>query len=348
MGAGAPRAGVARSATWVGRGRRGRLAEWLMRLTRPVVLAAALAGAALLPTGAQAATQLAQEQQATPVAAFHGTVMWSRLDPSTGAYRLMRSQDGGVAQVVPVPERATPFDIDLGSNRGGSTHAVYTRCTDGDEGCDVYRLRPSTGAEEHITKLSSPTADEREPTISGGNIAFIRREGGRDQLRYGTTTRASKGSKLIVSLPSIGSAELGDLTHVAYVTQRRSTREVHVRNLSTRHDQVVYRATSGGANFANVTRPSFIEVPDAFVWARTNLGSGTGNRLVRYALRGSKLAYAQGSSRWASTAWAGDQLGAATSSAVDRTGCKFNDNEPDSASICTIDLTGPVTFDLRP
>jgi hypothetical protein len=121
-----------------------------------------------------------------------------------------------------------------------------------------------------------------------------------------------------------------------------------VRNLSTRRDHVVYRATSGGANFANVTKPSFMEVPNAFMWARTNLGSGTGNRLVRYTLRGSRLDYAQGSSRWASTAWAGDALGAATSGAIDQSGCKFNDNDPDTASVCTIEVTGPVSWTARP
>jgi hypothetical protein len=322
-----------------------------MRLTRSILaLAAAVAAAALVPAAAQAqgGVQLAQEQHPTPVAAFHGTVMWSHLDPATGAYQLMLSQDGGAPRVVPVAERSQPFDIDLGSNRGGSTYAVYTRCTDGDSDCDVYRLRPSTGAEQHITKLSSPTADERDPTISGGNIAFIRREGGRDQLRYGTTITSSKGSKLIVSLPSIASAELGDLTHVAYVADRGAREEVHVRNLSTRHDQVVYRATSGGANTAHVTKPSFMEEPNAFVWARTNLGSGTGNRLIRYTLRGSKLAYAQGSSRWAFAAWAGEALGAATSGAVDQTGCKLNHYAPATESVCTVDLTGPVSFGARP
>jgi hypothetical protein len=47
---------------------------------------------------------------------------------------LVKSVDGGAPQAVHVPERPTPFDIDLGSNRSGSTYAVYTR--DG----DVYRL----------------------------------------------------------------------------------------------------------------------------------------------------------------------------------------------------------------
>ena len=41
------------------------------------------------------------------------------------------------------------------------------------------------------------------------------------------------------------------------------------------------------------------------MWARKNLGSGAGNRIVRYTLPGSKLSYASGSPRYNSTAWAG-------------------------------------------
>ena len=53
---------------------------------------------------------------------------------------------------------------------------------------------------------------------------------------------------------------------------------------------------SGGANYANTTRPTYVTSPQGFMWVRTNQGSGTGNRFVRYTLRGSKLTYAQGSS----------------------------------------------------
>ena len=78
-----------------------------------------------------------------------------------------------------------------------------------------------------------------------------------------------------------------------------------MRNLSTGHDEVVYRAFSGGANDADVTRPTYDAETNAFVWARTNIGSGAGNRIVRYTLPGSKLTYAQGSPRYNTTAWAG-------------------------------------------
>ena len=189
---------------------------------------------------------------------------------------------------VAVPERAGgPFDIDLGTNRSGSTYAVYTR--DG----DIYRLGVASGVETKITKLSSPTLAERDPTIQRGEIAFIRRDGGYDQLRIGDTTSGSTGSRFLVKKRSIAGAELA-IKQVAYVEQSGASLLVHVRNISSGHDQVVYRATSGGANESGVTRPGYDAETNAFVWARTNIGSGAGNRIVRYTLPGSKLSLRPG------------------------------------------------------
>ena len=101
---------------------------------------------------------------------------------------------------------------------------------------------------------------------------------------------------------------------------------------------------SGGANYANTTRPTYVASPQGFMWARTNHGSGTGNRFVRYTLRGSKLAYAKGRRRSPSRrAWAGNLLGAATSSALADTAC-------DDAGVhyCQVALTGPLEFNPRP
>jgi hypothetical protein len=306
------------------------------------LLPLAAAGAALATaTAAQAATVLSSEPVPTHVAAWHGTVMWSQLDAATGNYRLVKSVDGGAPTAVPVPERSGgPFDVDLGTNRSGSTYAVYTR--DG----DIYRLSLASGAETKITKLSSPTMAERDPTIQRGEIAFIRRDHGYDQLRIGNTTSGSSGSRLLVKKRSILSAELA-IKQVAYVEQSGSSQLVHIRNISTGHDQVVYRATSGGANAANVTKPAYDDHLNGFMWARTNLGSGTGNRFVRYQLPGSKMTYAQGSPRYNSTAWAGEQLGAATSSSLDggdsRGAC-------DDAGVhyCVVAVTGPLSFTLKP
>jgi hypothetical protein len=310
-------------------------------LRKLLLTSAALSAALVSASAAQAATVLSTEQAPTQVAAWNGTVLWSQLDQATGNYRLVKSVDGGAPTPVNVPERAGgPFDIDLGTNRSGSTYAVYTR------GGDIYRLSVASGAETKITKLSSPTMAERDPTIQRGEIAFIRRDHGYDQLRIGDTTSGSTGSKFLVKKRTILSAELG-IKHVAYVELSGSSRLVHVRNISTGHDQVVYRATSGGANFAGVTKPAYDPDLEGFMWARTNLGSGTGNRLVRYRLQGSKLTYAQGSPRYNSTAWAGEQLGAATSSSIDG-GESAGACQDAGVNYCQVTVTGPLSFTLSP
>jgi hypothetical protein len=313
-----------------------------MSFLRTSLLTVAAVGAALAPAAAaQAATILSTEPTPTHVAAWNGTVMWSQLDSATGNYRLVKSVDGGAPSVVPVAERAGgPFDIDLGTNRSGSTYAVYTR------GGDIYRLGVATGVETKITKLSSPTLAERDPTIQRGEIAFIRRDGGFDQLRIGDTTSGTTGSRFLVKKRSIVNAELA-IKQVAYVEKSGNSRLVHVRNIRTGHDQVVYRATSGGANFANVTKPAYGSEFNGFVWGRTNLGSSTGNRIVRYQLTGSKLSYAQGSPRYNSSSWAGPQLGAATSSSLDGSD---SPGACDDAGVhyCYVTVTGPLSFTLKP
>jgi len=317
-----------------------------MTKLRTYLLTAAVAGTVLSPAAAAqgAPTTLAVEQAPTRVAAWNGTVMWSHFDPATKTYSLVKSVNGGAPVAVGVAPRSdTPFDIDLGTNRSGSTYAVYTR--DG----DIYRLNVATGSEVKVDKLSSPTLAERDPTIQRGEIAFIRRDGGFDQLRIGNTTTGSKGSRLLVRKRSILGAELGT-THVAYVESVPAEfREVHVRirNIRTGADRQVYRAASGGANAADVTRPTYVAKPEGFLWARTNIGSGAGNRLIRYTLSGSKLAYAKGSPRYNSTAWANDALGAATSSSLDGSESQGACSDA-GVEYCKVKLTGPLQFNLKP
>jgi len=314
-----------------------------MFTARRSLLTAVAAGAFLAPAAAQAApTTLAVEQAPTRVAAMDGTVMWSKFDPATKRYNLVKSVDGAAPVAVGVaPRSGSPFDIDLGTSRSGAPFAVYTR------GGDIYRLNVASGSEAKVAKLSSPSVVERDPTIQHGDIAFIRRSGGYDQLRIARTTN---GSRLIVKRRSILSAELGD-RHVAYVESHAAgsggVQTVHIRNLRTNADRGVYRAVSGGMNSANVTRPTFVAKPEGFLWARTNMGSGAGNRLVRYTLAGSKLAYAQGSVRYNTTAWAGDALGVVTSGTLDGSetqGACTNVGK----NYCNVELSGPLQFDLKP
>jgi hypothetical protein len=317
-----------------------------MNHLRSCLLTIAVAGAVLTPAAAASAapTTLAVEQAPTRVAAWNGTAVWSRFDPVTKTYALVKSVDGGPAVPVGVaPRSGRPFDIDLGTNRSGSTYGVYTR-----HGA-IYRLNLASGTETKIDKLSSPALAERDPTIQRGEIAFIRRNGGRDELRIGNTSSASKGSRLLVRKRSILGAELG-AKHIAYVESvPASFREVHVRirNIRTGADHRVYRATSGGANAADVTRPAYIASPEGFLWARTNTGSGTGNRLVRYTLSGAKFAYAQGTPFFNSTAWAGGALGALTASSLDNGETQGACTDA-GTNYCKVEFTGPLQFNLKP
>jgi hypothetical protein len=324
----------------------------LSPLIRRSVLAAALIGATLGSSTAAAqgaATTLATEHAPTRVAAWDGTVMWSRQDPSSGRYTLMKSVAGAAPVAVGVPQRSgTPFDVDLGTSSSGATFAVYTR------NGDLYSLDVATGAETKVAGLSSPKA-ERNPTVQRGRIAFIRRSGGADELRIGSANGASKGSRLLVRRSTIRSAELGN-RHVAYVAQKPygagGEQQLRIRNLATGADKQVYRARSGGANSANITRPSYIAEPEGFLFARTNMGSGGGNRLIRYTLRGAKLDYDRGSPFYISTAWVDAQLGAVTTDVVG--GSESIDSTSPGActdtgrTYCTVQLSGPLTFGLQP
>ena len=293
-------------------------------------------------SAAQAApTTLFAEPAPTRVAAWDGTVMWSHFDAATTSYALMGSVGGGAPVPVAIaPRGGAAFDIDLGTDGDGATVAVYTR------GGDIYRLDVATGREAKVTKLSTPRI-ERDPTIQRGAIAFIRRSGDYDQLRIAD---GSKGSRLIVKRRTILRAELGD-RHIAYVESGArgagGVQTVHIRNLRSGADRTVYRAVSGGSNSARVTRPTYIAKPQGFLWARTNLGSGAGNRIVRYTLGDSKLAYAPGSVRYNTTAWASETLGAVTAGSLDgsesRGACSDRVGGP-LAGYCDVVLSGPLQF----
>src|SRR4051794_1873345 len=299
----------------------------LLRRAARTAAIAALALVALAPAAAHAATTIATEQRATQVAAWAGTVAWSSFDATTNDYHLVVSRNGAAPQRLPIAPAANAFDVDLGTNRSGSTYAASSRCappatnsrppTD----CALYRLSLAGGVETKLTSLSSPTWDERDPAIFRGEIAFIRNEthGGRnkDVLRIGNTTSGAKGTTALVTLNRLaGTLQSPELSasRVAYIRTDRSgaTRDVHVRTLKRGgSDKLVYHARSGGANNANVIGPSLSDTAASFMWARTNDGSETGNRIVRYTIRTGKLAYAIGSRRYVAGAWASQALGMA-------------------------------------
>lgn len=78
--------------------------------------------------------------------------------------------------------------------------------------------------------------------------------------------------------------------------------------------------------------------------ARTNQGSGQGNRYVRYLTASAKLGYAQGTSDAFSTAWLGDvHNGSLLVSGPGISDCTYSA----APGVCTLQSTGPLTFTSR-
>src|SRR3954451_6347075 len=88
-----------------------------------------LAAAILAPVAHAAPTTIATELRATPISAWAGTVVWSSYDATTNDYHLVVSRNGAAPQRLPIAPSPNAFDVDLGTNRSGSTYAVYSRCT---------------------------------------------------------------------------------------------------------------------------------------------------------------------------------------------------------------------------
>ena len=235
-----------------------------------------------------------------------------------------------------VAEHREPFDLDLGTGRTGALYAIYTR--DG----ILHRLPVAGGPEQRLAHISLGGTNH-SPTIHAGRIAFIHGQRGYDSLRYTDSTSRKPRSLRKGVLDEV---ELGP-KHLAYSESATGGRRyVRIRNVRTGRDAVVYTARSGGANAADVTRPTATQDGTAFVWARTNQGSGQGNRVVRYTLRTSRLSYAPGNQRYATSAWAGRELGLAYSTALDpmgNAGCLDN-----GVGYCGVGVTGPLSFTASP
>jgi len=306
--------------------------------------AAALAvlASCTLAASAEASIPVETLAAAAPSAAYDGIAMWSRLDAVTGKYQLVQTVNGGAATLVAVPQRDGAFDVDLGSGRNGSTYAVYTR------GGDIYRLDPRTATEKKLTSLSSKRT-ERTPTIQRGRIAFLRRVPGNDQLRIGDTAPGAKGTRLLAERKAIYGIELGD-KQIAWTdsiqTHAWSSRQrMHIRDIASGRDRVVYYAGSGGASFSVLTKPSFPADGSSFIWARSRIGTA-GSRIVRYTLRTGKLSYAQGTASYASVAWISNALGALVSNHP--TGYPNAGGLDCGEGACSVQITGPLTFNLKP
>lgn len=142
---------------------------------------------ALLLAGADAARAevLASVPAPTTVAAGHGVIAWSTLDPADGRYWLTASV-GGVVGRLPISPRSVPFDVDVG-DLDGRTVLTYSRCAHdpmrrvrpplpdwtGGLGCRPWWYDPATGIERRFTGIHVPTGSSIVlPSAAGGILAF--------------------------------------------------------------------------------------------------------------------------------------------------------------------------------
>lgn len=124
---------------------------------------------------ARADDLVAQLTRDTPIAAYGSTVAWSAYDATAKLYTLELGQAGLAPTVAAVRGSRTPFDVSLGPDATGRVVALYTRCSHGTTGCDVYRYDVAGRRETRVAAVSAPTADEAWPVQWGNLLAFVRR-----------------------------------------------------------------------------------------------------------------------------------------------------------------------------
>jgi hypothetical protein len=294
-----------------------------MKYSLPTLLTAA--AVAVLPAAASA-SPLATEQHATTVSASGDTIAWSSYD--NGRYKLMLDQAGTVGAANAVTSK-TPFDVDLGTAKDGKLLAVYSRAG------KLYEYDVAAGAEKSLGINGS------EPTVAGGRLAYVARKGGRDTLYL----RNAGKTKTVFSAPRITGVQLS-ADRLAFVTNNAPTKLLQTETLRVQtfsgKPKAIYDARSGGANTADIVGPTFDADGKHLLWARRNLGSGSGNRYVRYTLASGKTAYALGSDQNYSVSY----MDATTGFAVARIPGDDDASRPGGPVI--IDTTGALQFDARP
>jgi hypothetical protein len=149
-------------------------------MRRASALALLLLASAAAPAGAD--ETLGQVADPTPVDAWNARQVWSERDPATRRFRLM-TRAIGAASAVPVPERATPFDVDLGPDASRSTVVAYSRHG------ELFAFDFASGRERSLGLRG------RLPSIWRGTVAWVR--GGRLFVRplAGGAAREVRGGR---------------------------------------------------------------------------------------------------------------------------------------------------------
>ena len=294
-----------------------------MKYTLPTLLTAAVV--AVLPAAASA-SPLASEQHATTVSASGDAIAWSSYDH--GRYKLMLDQ-GSTLAAANVATSTHVFDVDLGTSKDGSLLAVYSRAG------KLYQYDVAAGTEKRLGIRGT------QPTVANDRLAYVTRKDGRDTLLL----RSGGQAKAVFSAPRIGGTQLS-ADRLAFVTNNAPTKLLQTETLRvqtlTGKPKAIYDARSGGANTADIVGPTFDASGKHLFWARRNLGSGSGNRYIRYTFASGKTAYALGTDQAHSVSY----VDASSGFAIARIAGDDDASAPGGPVV--IDTTGALKFDARP
>ena len=303
---------------------------------KPLAALIALAALALGAAPAAAAPQrLALESAPFTADAHDGVVAWSSYDAAARVYRLRLLVDG-VSQTPDVDASPAPFDLDVGPGPGDAPLVVYSRRG------DIFQYDPATGREQPLAEVNTP-GTELHPSLYHDQLAFVRRVAGRPvlYLRAGGDTKRRPRPRFKKTL-AIEDVDLsGRGLFVVYRTDvvRTCCTSATLYRVSGARLRQVFAVGSGGANFGQLVTPNVSG--RGIYFARTNEGSGQGNRFFRYDLRTRRLFSARGTSRAQSVTWLGDRFLLSRTSS----GCAGPPlQDPTATQTCELLVTDPIAF----
>jgi len=229
------------------------------------------------------ATDLADATGAVAPSAARGHVVFSRWVPGTGRYELVGWSEEEGLRVLPVGDRAVPFDADVGPDDRGGAVVTYSRCAK--DGTLTYVLPTvdfsrAGGCRPYVLDLERAEARPRRLRLAGAAGLSL------------TTPSVYGGSVAAVAAPARGT------THVRVLRWRRTT-QPPVRLRGGSPPKCPYRS-------CRVTPRTGVDALDmgprsvAFLWRLSNppYGAGQGVELRTSSLRargsGQQISRAQG------------------------------------------------------
>lgn len=127
------------------------------------------------------------------VAVYAGLEAWSRR--SRGVWQLVLRRPGERPRLAPVAPAARPFDVDVGTDGGGRTLVVFSRCSRR-SGCAIYALDPAHGTARALTEFSRRGTSVLQPALDGGRLVYVRVDRRGAQIVLGRLGVASPGRTL--------------------------------------------------------------------------------------------------------------------------------------------------------